>query len=174
MTSAPFGIAMNSPLADLDVLEDLGEAKYIVNPARRHPRFDTYLVQATENLGVVWVKGISGTVEADAYGVQIRSLMNDVTTQLQRRYGRGEASDLLFPGALWDADREWVMSILQNERMVSHTWEPPKANLPVDLASIYLGILARDRDAACLVLEYASTDLEKAQEEVQESLSDLL
>jgi hypothetical protein len=172
--SAPFGIKFYSPLESLEVLEDIGQAQYMVAAPRPHPRFETYSVQATPSLGVVMVKGFSPSVENDAFGRLVRSLRQELEAQASKRYGLGKSVDFLLPGSIWTDDRDYVMSITQNERKAGTIWERPSVNLPDDIEAIILDVNGKSNHAARIGLACYSRKAELAEAEVQDMLSDLL
>ncbi|GAA1915436.1 hypothetical protein [Nocardioides marmoribigeumensis] len=170
---APFGIEIFSNAALLKVEADWGRGILLVDPPRPHPAFATYLVQIDKRGEVVWVKGISREFDDDAYGYQIRSKVDEVAGQVRRRYGFGSQKDFLYADSIWDEPRDWEMSMRQNERVYSYVWDHTCANLPDQLATVYLGASWLS-DAMVMMIEYASPRLEAAEREQQEDLSDLL
>lgn len=121
--TAPFGIKMYSHLDELDVLGEFDDAKYIVTPPKPHPNFETYLVQATPNLGVVWIKAVSPLICNDAYGNLTIQAMERIRGQLELRYGPGELTDYLMFDSIWSEPRDWSNAVEANERVYSFTWE---------------------------------------------------
>lgn len=172
--SAPFGIEFYSPIESLEVLEDIGPSQYMVAAPRPHPSFETYVVQATPSLGVVLVKGVSPSVENDAFGRCVRSLRQELEAQVSKRYGLGKSMDFLLPGSIWTDDRDYVMSLTQNERKVGTIWERPSVDLPGDIEAVFLDVNGKDNDTARVGLTYFSRKAELAEAEVQDTLSDLL
>lgn len=172
--SAPFGIEIGSSLSELQVLKEMDRQLYFVEAPRPHPSFETYLVQATPQLGVVWVKGLGYTIENDAFGTRVRNVHDEITGQLAKRYGAPEAVDWIVDGALWTEPRDWVMSLTQSERFFFSKWERPRALLPDDLATVFLGLGTQGSDNSWIVLEYASIHSEAADAALQDDLSDLL
>lgn len=173
--SAPFGIEMHAALESLSVQQELGGKKHEVLPPKPHPGFSTYYVQHSPTYGVVWIKAISPPFEADAYGTNMRAALERVSGQLQNRYGAPRKVDVLVHDALWPDSRDWVMSLLQNERSFFHVWERAKIpSLPEDLDTVFLGVLAHNTSDSSVILEYSSIHFEAAEQEADSSLSDLL
>ena len=165
---------MHGGLEGLEVQQNLGANKYQVLPPKPHPAFSTYFLQHSPTYGVVWIKGISPPFENDAYGTNLRVAFERVSGQLQSRYGPPRKVDILVHDGLWPEPRDWIMSLLQNERSFFHTWERAKASLPEDLDTVFLGILAHSSTDASLIVEYSSTSFDEAEQEADSSLSDLL
>lgn len=172
--TAPFGIEMHSSVDQIEILKGIEQGKYIVVPPRPHPLFSIYVVQATERIGIVWIKGIGDPNENDPYGTATRHQFEQLGEQLGRRYGHGEELDWIRSDALWTEDRDWAMSFVQNERALSRTWERPRTQLPDDLHNVFLGVSGVDGSTTRVVVEYSSTRAAEAEQDLNDSLSDLL
>jgi hypothetical protein len=173
--SAPFGIEIGAGLDSLQIQQDIGGNKYKVQPPKPHPGFSDYYVQHSPTYGVVWVKAISPPFEADAYGTNLRAALERNSGQLQGRYGPPRKVDVIAYDALWPDPRDWVMSMLQNERSFFHVWERTRiAPFPVDLNTVFLGVLPHSSSDSSVIVEYSSTDFDAAEREADTNLSDLL
>jgi hypothetical protein len=173
--TAPFGIEIHGDLEGLAVEQELGGGKFKVIAPRPHPSFADYYLQHSATLGVVWVKGVSVPFEADSYGNNLRSALDRISGQLDVRYGSPRKVNLIAPDALWQDPRDWMMSILQNERSFFHVWEAGKgATLPDDLHTVFLGVLALSSSSGSVIVEYASTRMDAAEREADNDLSELL
>lgn len=170
--SAPFGIELGSPTSELEVLESFGGGRFVIAPPRPHPAFETYVVESSDRLGVVWVKAIGFTMDNDAYGNGVQLRHEELRGQLSKRYGSPEMVDWIVSEALWKDSREWVMSLTQNERFYYARWERP--SIPSDLESVYLGVGTDGNFASWLVLEYASAHMKEVEAARQDDLADLL
>lgn len=93
------------------------------------------------------VKGLSPSVENDAFGRLVRSLRQELEEQVSKRYGLGKSVDFLLPGSIWTDDRDYVMSITQNERKAGTIWERPSVNLPDDIEAIILDVNGKSNHA---------------------------
>lgn len=173
--TAPFGIELHSPVADLEIINDLGQGRYSVTPPKAHPSFETYIVQATPNLGIFWVKAISAVIDNDAFGSRTRQIKDQIHSQLSNRYGPGVAEDVLMSGSIWDQPRDWTQALNANERHCFVLWEANgSGTLPADLDSVFLGVSGLSSDETSLCIEYASNRMKDAEAELQVMLSDLL
>lgn len=174
MTS-PFGINLHSQISELNILSDLAEGKYLVQPPSLHPSFDTYIVQSTPKIGIFWIKVVSPFIENDAYGNEVRGLKDQVHAQLSKKYGSGDQQDFLKVGSIWNEPREWTQAVCINERFYYSIWQRPKCvEIPEDMHTIFLGTSAKDKDSPNIFIEYASNRYEDARAEMQNLLSDLL
>lgn len=173
--TAPFGIEFHSPVDQLDVISDLGQGKYSVTPPKAHPGFSTYIVQATPQIGIFWIKAISPTIDNDAFGTQVRQAKDTLHGQLTKRYGSGKSTDLLMIGSIWDEPRDWTQGLAANERSCFVLWDRNGSpELPDDIDMIFLGAGGYGRDETSLCIEYSSVRMKDAEAELRDMLSDLL
>lgn len=171
--TAPFGIAFFSDLADLQVVQEFGQGKYQVEAPTRHPLFETYIVQATPSQGVVWIKATSLVKVVDAFGNSLRADVDRVAQQLAQRYGGSRKSDFLLDGALWDSPQYWMNALEDGQRIYAYIWEQ-RDRLPDDIESVYAGAAAYGGGQGAVTLEYASTRMKLAEQEIESKLADLL
>ena len=97
--TAPFGIALYSPISDLDILAELDDSRYGVQPSLRHPDFGGYIGKATPCLGVVGIRAVGSAIEDDEFGIKTRAAVDKIYGQLSRRYGTTKKMDFLMPGS---------------------------------------------------------------------------
>lgn len=172
--SAPFGIALYSPIEGLSVLNELGHGSYIVEAPTPHPMFETYLVRATPALGVVWIKGLGADIENDSFGTAACTLVDRITEQLAQKYGPAEKTDFLMDGSIWTEPQDWMNGIVHHERFYSSQWTRHQVKqLPEDLESIFVGAVPQSY-CMMVAIEYASRKLEQANAEIERQLADLL
>jgi hypothetical protein len=172
--SAPFGIAIHQNLPDDRKVSDLGQWKFEVSPPTPHPAFADYYAEDSSSFGVVWLKGVSAQFSNDTYGNAVRTAVESLSSQLASRYGQPRKVDLLFQGSIWTEARDWTASLFQKERSYFHIWEQGKASLPEDLKTIFLGVVAYSHDDIAMIIEYASTRYDDAQQEADADLANLL
>jgi hypothetical protein len=173
--TAPFGIEMYSPLGGLEIVATYPDSKFKVTPPKPHPSFAEYIVQATDALGVVWIKGISLEKPSDSYGNAIKAEVDRVGEQLRLRYGTPNKIDLLMQGSMWNEPQYWMNGLLASERYYSFHWEKnAQSNLPEDLKTDYVGATAVSTSSATISIEYASPKMGDAESEIDKNLSDLL
>ncbi len=173
--TAPFGIELNAPLSGAEILQDIGGNKMVVSPAKAHPMFTEYYVQVSPTYGVVWVKGVGPIIDNDASGFGAQDRISKLSGQLALKYGAPRKVDILQHGAIWEESRDWVMSLLQQERSYFHIWEAGKsAQLPEDIETLFLGVTAYSSSESSTFVEYASSNLKEAEKEIDADLSDLL
>jgi hypothetical protein len=172
---APFGIEFFSPLESLEVTGDLGQNKYQVQPPSPHPLFQTYIVQATPSLGVVWIKGVSEPKAVDIFGNSLRADVDRVAQQLAGKYGAGRKNDMLLHGSFWEGAQYWMNALADHQRVYFYLWEAKERSaLPDGLATIFAGATGYNSAEGAVTLEYASDRIEEAEQETEAGMSDLL
>jgi hypothetical protein len=175
MTVAPFGIPFFSDVADLAVIEEVGQAKYRVRPPAQHAVFSDYVVQAMPATGIVWIKASSAPMVLDAYGNGIQSEVDRVARQLEQRYGRGNKNDMLFAGSIWDEPQYWVNGLVDQQRVYFYLWENSRSlQLPDPLVTIYVGAVAYSVDEGAVTIEYSSNRMSEVEREIEQELANLL
>jgi hypothetical protein len=172
---APFGIQFYSELASLEVTGDLGLNKYQVQAPSPHPLFQTYIVQATPTLGVVWIKGMSDPKAVDIFGNSLRMEVDRVAQQLAGKYGPGRKTDMLLHGSFWEGAQYWMNALADQQRLYFYLWEAKgHSAFPDGLATIFLGATGYNPAEGAVTLEYASNRMEEAERETEAGMSDLL
>lgn len=173
--TAPFGIEFGVNIENLNILSELDEGKYVVDPPSKHPMFSTYVVQATPKHGVVWLKALSDEIPNDSFGTATSAAVDKIAGQLANKYGTGKKTNILFHGALWDSPEYWMNSLEANERQYNFVWEKPRSSgLPGDLSTIFVSAIAFNSFEGGVIIEYASSKFEEAAEEFDKSQSDFL
>ena len=174
MTS-PFGIPFFSDVHNLPILNEFGQNKFAVEAPTPHPLFQTYVVQATPALGVVWVKGLSEARMVDIYGNALRTEVDRVAQQLSGKYGHGAKTDLLMSGSFWEGPQYWMNSLADQQRLYFYLWDAKgRASLPEDLMNIYLGATGYSGSEGAVTLEYSSNRMDEAERETEIGMSDVL
>ena len=166
----PFGIKMAAPLSALGKVKEIAPGKYVVESvAKPHSDFEQYIVQAAPKAGVCWVKAIGKTVQTSAYGNELRAKFSEIEAQITSVYGPSNRMDFLRSGALWSAPREWMMSLMQGERVLLTVWQKKdSSNLPEGV-SVYLSAKALSTSTGLLTVEYSFPNDAECEAEVKEA-----
>lgn len=164
--SQAFGIEMGTNVDELDLVEDIGDFQFIINPPKPVSGFVVYAVKATPAAGVCVVRGISSSFKNDGYGLNVRDRFEELRRLLDKNYGKGEIASELRPGALWDEVDEWVMAIRQNERFHQADWQ---VNDPEGLDDIILAVRASSRTDSYLALQYRFSNKDECDAEAAEA-----
>ena len=138
--TAPFGIEFFSDLSRYEVIDDLVDSKFRIKAPSPHPMFDDYIVQYTDLLGVVWIKGIGPYNAIDIFGNSLRSNVDRAADQLSMKYGKYEKTDFLITGSMWDEPQYWMNALEDGQRHYCFMWTRKSCpSLPDDIESIYVG-----------------------------------
>lgn len=173
--SSPFAVEFFSPVSDLEILQDIGNGKAVVAAPTPHPLFSRYIVQATAELGVVWIKGLGEVIGNDNFGTATKAAVDRLSEQLSSKYGTGQKQDFLMTGSIWSDPQDWMAALNHNERAYNVMWERGgRGSLPDDIESIFLGAVPLEGYAAQIVLEYASTKVRAAEAELERQMATLL
>lgn len=153
----PFGLAMGVPLDELEATAiPNAPGKYIISRVPRpHPYFQSYVAQVGKNSGLCWIKAIGRDIDADSYGISVKSAYNEIREKLAKIYGRSyEEMDILLPGSIWDEPREWMMAMKQGERQLMSMWRSSSKDLQNNLSSVAVAAVAKSTSSAYIAVEY--------------------
>ncbi|MEX5716680.1 hypothetical protein IC615_27230 [Serratia ureilytica] len=75
--------------------------------------FETYILLISPKVGLCRIRALSGDINTDSYGVELKSRVKDIAKSLTANYGKGNATDLLLPGSLWKEPGDWMMGLLK-------------------------------------------------------------
>lgn len=174
MTS-PFGIEFGVGADSLETVRIMEGGMSEVKPPKPHPLFDTYIVQSTPELGVVWVKGISPVIENDNFGSATRKYVDRLAEQLSLKYGRSQKTDLLLQGSIWTEPQDWMNALGSHEQLYNYLWDKRgPSGLPDDMESIFAAATPFPGAQALVVVEYASSKYPLAQAELERLMANLL
>lgn len=163
-----FGIQQGMSVDQLDVVEELGTGRYVVDPPKPHSEFEVYVVAASDAEGVCLVRGVGKDHDNDRYGQSVRTAFDKLEGALEARYGDFERADFLNAGALWDGTDEWVMAIHQSERVYQSVWQSEYGSeLPDSIVEIILNIDALSGSSAWIGLQYRMANFDECQQELE-------
>ena len=163
-----FGIQQGTSVDELDVVEDLGGGRYIINVPSPHSEFEAYVVWASDTQGVCLVRGVGKNHNNDRYGQSVRTAFDRLERALEDRYGGFRKGDFLNAGALWDEADEWVMALHQSERVYQSVWQTPYgSDLPGSIVEIILNIDAVSGSSAWIGLQYRLANFDECQQELE-------
>ena len=159
--AAGFGIEFGSSPNNYGCTS-LGEGgKYTCTDVPKpHSSFESYVIQASDQHGICWVKGVGKDISDNGYGTSTKRKLEELKASLERGYGpASETTDFLIYGALWDDSDEWLMSIRQKQRVFMYQWDAPEGQ-KYKLDKIYLAAGATGSDTGYIALDYYSSDHE--------------
>lgn len=161
----PFGLWMGMGKEDLaGPLEELAAYKFATtNVPHPHSAFESYVLQITPQLGLSWIKGIGLTIPTNSFGSAIRSSFDSLEERLTAVYGRGERTDLLLDGTIWNEPQDFMQGMQNQERYLLTRWERSVGSTMKDnLHQVGLMASAIDAWQGYLTVEYSFENAEAA------------
>ena len=127
-----FGLRMGMEKAEViasvgpnAVEKDLGDVLILATTPKPDPSFVGYVVLVPPETGVTKVVGISNDVTANSSGELLRDKFNDLRSSLEANYGKAAlVFDFLIPGSSWNEPSDWMMALLNHERVFMASWKP--------------------------------------------------
>lgn len=157
-----FGIQAGAAISSISVKENLGNGSYLITVPTPHPEFSDYVAVASDATGVCLVRGVGKSHDNDRFGNDVRDAFSSISKALGGKYGEHAHYDFLRIGSIWKDSDEWVMSIVQNERIFQDVWDgESKSVMPEDISEIILGVSAQNSSSSYLVLQYRFSNYEK-------------
>jgi hypothetical protein len=135
--ATPFGLHMGMTVDQLTAAvgplssekTDLVKVQKVPTP---HPTFTSYYVAFTKTHGLCAINAVSGPIEINAFGDQLKSSIDQVVEQLSGRYGNAQKVDFLKAGSIWNRPQDWSAGLLKEERVYGFDWREPS-----NAASLY-------------------------------------
>lgn len=144
-------------------------------PPKPHSAFESYLVKASDEHGICWVKGIGKDISDNGYGTSTKNKYVELRELLIKAYGEPSAKlENLIPGSIWDDGNEFLMSLRQKERYHISQWEDLQISSKPQLNDIFLSIKATSGSTGYVNLEYYSKAYDSCNNAVKEIGSDSL
>lgn len=165
----PFGIAFGTPLSKLNATQD-GEV-YNVVPPKPHPAFEGYMVRATPEHGVYWIKAYTDIVYTPVYGDGLRRKTDEIADQIESVYGTcTQKFDFLRSGSIWDEPEDWMAGLNKKERYYLYSWDAEKAPalIPRKIESLQVAAMALANDKGVVLIEYTGTSYDAAVKSIAE------
>jgi len=160
-----FGVNMGDPVSKYGgKLTQHGKHQYRITVPLPNKEFESYLAYATPETGICKVSGIGRNYENDDYGTDVRVAYGNLRAALTAKYGNAKSFDFIVSGALWDEPREFVWSILKDERSISSYWDRDEgSNIPPNIAIIGLRVKAVSSRATYISLGYEFTNMDRCE-----------
>ena len=148
--------------------------KYTVeNIPTPNKTMELYMVHATEESGICFIKAVSVDITTSAYGSALKTKYNSIVNSLDSKYGathKKEATDHLSYGSIWDEPNDYMMSLLKGERYAFISWKAKDKANPIE--SIYLAQAALDTETGYFSIEYYGNNKEICDAEENKSDSE--
>jgi hypothetical protein len=144
---------------------------YMVKPQKSHPSFSVYTVSIDENVGLYDIQALTINIPTSVYGTQLKTVFQSVLESLERTYGKGEVSDYLYRGSIWNEPRDWMMSLIKKERVLLAAWKKEsETNLPDDIETIVIAATALGEDTGSVFINYVFVNAAAVAKALQEEL----
>lgn len=159
--AGPFGLDMGMTFDDLNREEiyynqlDVGVDTYFVIPPLPHNEFESYVIRVDPDEGIYFILALSSDIEDSGYGYNTKDHFDNLRYLISRSYGSNEMIEYLMSDSIWNEDIDWMMSLLQEDRIHLAIWsEDSGAALPEDIEEIQLGATANSSNVGIISLSY--------------------
>ncbi len=164
--AGPFGLTFGAEVSTLST-DGHGQKFTFLTVPNPHPSFQTYSGWGTDTLGLCRVLAFSDEFKDDAYGTNVQDTFGKLRDAISKKYGAAKKIETMQPKGLWDEPRDWVMSLLKNERIHAAIWKnatdgTERHNL------IHIWILASRSDRTTIALEYRAENFDDCVKEIEE------
>ena len=113
------------------------------------------------------IKAIGHDIATNGYGIELKRAFESMEGKLANAYGSNRRSDFLLPDSIWNEQKDWMMALSRNERVLGSTWDQQsRASLTPALQSIYLVSCGKDNDTGFIAIEYALKSFEESEAEI--------
>lgn len=162
----PFGLEKGMTLEQIAAGPgEIAPGVYSLNSVPKpHSAFETYVAKVGQKSGLCLLKGIGRDISTNVYGEQLEGEFNKLKDRLQEIYGTPKVTDMLYAGSIWDEPKDWMMALVQQERVLQAVWEP-KSNVG-GLEMIGLAAKPNGTDSGYLILEYHFTNKTECEAEI--------
>ena len=176
--AGPFGLDIGKSLdhypgTTFNKIENTNVKYRVENIPTPNKAIESYIVYATEESGICFIKGVGLDITTSAYGTNLQTKYNSVVDALDSKYGathKKKATDLLSYGSIWDEPNDYMMSLLKNERYAMVSWKTKDKVNPLE--SIYIVQNALRTDVGYLSIEYYGNNKEICDAEENKSDSE--
>ena len=167
---SPFGLQMGMTKDQLGRIEK-EVAPYtfqLASVSKPHPDLETYVVSATPDAGVCFIRAVSPDWKTGEDGTLLKLRFNAMKSQFEDIYGKPYVIDSLQSGSRLDKPKDWMKGLLKNERALLARWSVPD-NHPMKptIAKIYVAAYAISRDSGYLAVEYYFSNYDQCEVEVK-------
>jgi len=175
--AGPFGLNMGMTIQQIDATaEQAAPGVYVTSKVpKSHSAFEKYALKVGPKSGLCWIKAIGKDVSTSSYGIELKSAFEEMQAKLTKAYGKGETTDILLPGSIWNEPKDWLMAMRQKERFLMAVWDESKGStLNDDLTKIGLIVNPIGRNKGYLAIEYSFSNAEACGKEIAAKEDDAL
>ena len=176
--AGPFGFdtASKKNLADVYSYCSKDNEKKIYNIScsdapKSHPDIQVYQMRYIDSVGLCSIQGVGYNINDSDRGVSTRRKTDDIANQIKIKYGNWDKKyDSIYSSSIWDEPGDWMMSIIQNDRVYAYLWQ---LNPPINgVKTIAVAAEALERDVGFVLVEFNTPLYDKCKEVTKISGSD--
>jgi len=165
----PFGLEMGMRPEELsNHMEEINPGRYIAKSVPKpHSAFQQYVLAFSEEQGLYEIRALSENFSTSAYGNELQGRFSALKEKLEKTYGECKLYDFLFVDSIWDEPRDWMQSLLSQERALSANWNEKEGVALVNgIGAIYLTGHAISTTEGYLSISYCFENYDAAQAEL--------
>ena len=168
--ASPFGLKMGMSLKEIEkeCVEKpvhIKNDQYLIKPKKVHPRFELYMVLVDGLKGLYEIRAISSGVKTNRYGVELRSLFNEVKDRISKKYGVPLVRDEVDPQSAFIEENYWLYTLKNGARTLGAIWKPSDS-IKENVALITLECRADEaQEDPWLILYYYFENANKIEDE---------
>ncbi|SFU43984.1 hypothetical protein [Xenorhabdus koppenhoeferi] len=140
----------------------------IDNLPKNNNEFGSYGLLVSPTVGLCQIRAIGKDIKTDSYGLSLKSKFEDLKASLDSIYGKGEETDFLLSGSIWNKPQDWMMGLYKEERFLSAEWKSQNEALQKNnLNFIVLATRADSDSKGYLFLQYTFDNHKECKEEIE-------
>lgn len=157
--AGPFGFEQGHSPSEYRCVKSTTEGIFTCDAPKPHPAFETYAVQAEENIGICWVKGIGKDLTTSGSGIALRGKAREIADQISTTYGAYTSSDdTVMSGSIWDDFEDWTMANLKDELIYFYQWDLKGQKQVNGVKTIFVSAKASGKNEGFPIAEFAFTN----------------
>lgn len=153
--TGPFGLQMGQPLSELELLEGGGEggAYSLASVPKPMEAIESYAVIAFPETGICEIRAASKDFDSDAYGVNVKSAIDALSSAISSKYGKGKKTD-----ACSDYNCQFFQqNLTSGTQSYMYEWSSASgAKLPTEISEIILAAMPGEFNNTYYRLDYVS------------------
>ena len=175
--AGPFGLAMGMKLSEFKGLEARKErGTYVTKEVPKpHSAFVSYVLMFGPKTGLCKIIAFGEVVETSVYGMELRMAFDRLEERLKAQYGKHEKFDHLRAGSIWNEPKDFMMSLLKQERFLASYWSAKSGSMLKDsLPGIMLKTDVLTTEKALLSVSYDFQNFQECVKELEAAEDDAL
>lgn len=161
--AGPFGIdVVGFNVSQYSCTELGGQLYTCTSIPKPHNAFESYTLRYHADAGLCSIVAIGKDIRENGFGTQTKKMVESLYEQVSKKYGDVEKGDILLSTSIWNEPDEWLMGIMQKERVYNYIGdvEPPIE----EIKKYGVMALATSSDVGYVVVEFHTVNYEKCEE----------